>query len=85
MSVSESFEQSFQYYLENEKQLLAEYKNQVIAIHLDKVLGVYKSKMDAYLKVPTEYNIESGSFVIKNCSEKEERYVRVYHSNSDLG
>ena len=78
MTIQEAFERSFQYYLENEDYFKLKYKNKVIAIYVDRVLGVYKNKLDAYLKVPKEHGIENGSFVITNPSEDKNR--RVYSS-----
>jgi len=84
MTARESFEKSFQYFLDHEDQLITTYRDKVIAIYLNKVLGVYESTADAYFNVPKEKGIEPGSFVIKNCSANDPYYVRVFHANSDL-
>lgn len=85
MTIQESFEQSFRYSLDHEDELMLKYKNKVVAIYLNRVLGVYESTLDAYLNVPKQHGVEPGSFIIKTCSPQEPRYVKLYHSNSDLG
>ena len=81
MTNSEAFDQSFVHFEENRDAILQAYKGKIIAIYLDKILGVYQTKMDAFKKVPKEHNIPSGAFLIKDCSENSELHVRVYNYN----
>ncbi|MEX1000710.1 MAG: hypothetical protein WDZ35_01200 [Crocinitomicaceae bacterium] len=81
MTNSESFEKSFQYYLDHKEELLDKYRGKVIAIYENKILGAFKSKKDAYLKVPEQHNVEIGSFLIKMCEDQDDESNRVYHSN----
>jgi hypothetical protein len=79
-NTTESFDKSFQYFLDHEAELTAQYKNRVIVIYIDRVLGVYTSLKDAYLKAPKEHGIAPGSFIIQNLSEKSNS-SRMYQSN----
>lgn len=81
MTVSELFDRSFTFFSENSERITRQYKGKIIAIYCDQILGTYKSKMEAFHKVPKDHNIPSGSFLIKDCSENSERYVRVYNSS----
>jgi hypothetical protein len=79
-NTTESFDKSFQYFLDHEAELTAKYKNRVIVIYIDKVLGVYTTVKDAYLKAPKEYGIVPGTFIIQNLSESANS-ARMYQSN----
>ena len=85
MSASESFELSFSFFEKNRESILKEYKGKIIAIYIDKVLGTYESKTSALLSVPDQFQIEAGSFIIKDCSEDNSKTVRVYQSNVNFG
>ena len=80
MSGQEMFNESFEYFERNRKQLTAKYKDKIIAVYVDRVLGEYDSKSQAYAKVPSQHNIDPGTFVIKDCSEKANKGIRVYQS-----
>lgn len=85
MNIDESFEKSYSYYTEHEDQLLKEYRGKIIAIYIDKVLGVFSSKKEAYLEVPKKFNIKVGSFLIKECEGSSAGSKQVFHSNVVFG
>jgi hypothetical protein len=80
MPTTESFEQSYQYFLANEAEITSTYKDKVIVIYIDKILGEYSSVREAYFSAPKDHNIALGSFIIKNLTA-EGRAVRIYQSN----
>lgn len=80
-TISEKFEISYNFFLNNRQNLLERYKGKVIAVYLDKVLGVFQNKKEALLSVPEKYNIPEGSFVIEEMKEEEPNPVRIFQTN----
>ena len=77
-NTTESFEQSWQYFQAHEAELILKYRNKVIVIYIDKVLGVYSSMREAYFNAPKNHNIVPGSFIITELSKSANaprRYV----------
>ena len=83
MSAAESFEKSFEFFSKNKESIYKEYKNKVVVVYIDGVLGEYPSKHDAYLNAPKDHDVEPGSFVIQDCSQTMQT-PRVYHSRVEF-
>ena len=66
MTIAEAFDKSFVHFEENRTSILQEYKGKIIAIYLNRILGVYQSKMDAFKRVPKEHDVPNGAFLIKD-------------------
>jgi hypothetical protein len=65
-------ENEFKYYLERQDDLVKEYNGRIIVIVNGKVVGVYGSKIDAYLDSVKEYN--PGTFLIIECTPGADSY-----------
>lgn len=77
----ELFEQSLNYFQSHESEILKKYHGKIVAIYIDRVLGVYDSKTAALLNVPSDFSIEAGSFIIKDFSTEQNHTARIYQSN----
>lgn len=73
-----SLEKEFQYYLKNQERLLQKYKNKVIVIKDDQVLGAYDSDLEAINA--TKVNYEPGTFLVQLCTPGKENYTQTFHS-----
>lgn len=71
-------EKEFQYYLENQKELVKLYINKFIVIKNNEVIGVYDSHSEAY-NASLESN-ELGTFLIQHCLPGELGYAQTFHS-----
>lgn len=71
-------EKEFQYYLENQKELVNEYDGKYIVIIGHDVVGVYDSEQEAYFDSETKY--KSGTFLVQFCEAGESSYTQTFHS-----
>jgi hypothetical protein len=70
--------QEFQYYLDNQKELVEKYRGKFIVIKDKQVIGVYPTEIDAYTNsVKTN---ELGTFLIQECQPGEESYTQTFRS-----
>jgi UDP-N-acetylglucosamine 2-epimerase len=71
-------EKEFQYYLDNQQELVKKYNGKVIVIIGNEVVGVYKNELDALKESQKEY--EQGTFLIQKCTPGNEAYTQTFHS-----
>ena len=71
-------EKEFQYYLDNQKELVKRYNGKFIVIKNDSVIGAYNSHSEAYNE--TLKKEELGTFLIQHCLPGNEAYSRTFHS-----
>ena len=71
-------EKEFEYYLENQKELIRKYSGKVIVIKNEKVIGEYNSEVIALMETKKEH--ELGTFLIQKCSPGNVDYTETYHS-----
>lgn len=71
-------EKEFKYYLDNQEELLKEYKGHYIVIKGEEVLGAFTNELDA-LSV-TRKDHELGTFLIQKVSPGNEDYTETYHT-----
>lgn len=76
--MDKKLEKEFNYYLENQDELVKKYNGKFIAIKDCKVIGVYDSELEA-IKQTTE-NQELGTFLIQKCEPGSESYTQTYNS-----
>jgi len=70
----------FQFYLDNQNELLKQYKGSFVVIVGDKVVGAYRSFKDAVLRSAKKYAL--GTFLVQECTEGDEAYTdHFYNSN----
>jgi hypothetical protein len=71
-------DKEFQYYLDNQSDLVKQYDNNYIVIVGDKVVGNYDSIEKAYLESGKKYPL--GTFLIQKCSPGDKDYTVTFHS-----
>jgi hypothetical protein len=71
-------EKEFQYYLQHQAELVAQYNGKFIVIKNQTVLGAYDSELKALTE--TQKAHELGTFLIQKCEPGEESYTQTYHS-----
>ena len=78
MSAKHNLEKEFQFYLENQEDLVKKYNGRYIVIRDQKVVGDYVSPSQAYEQSKTKY--ELGTFLIQFCTPGTNSYKQTYHS-----
>ena len=71
-------EKEFQYYLDNQEDLLKKYKGKFIVIKDNEVIGDYDSQIAALSE--TRKSHEVGTFLIQRCTPGVDDYTETYHS-----
>lgn len=71
-------EKEFQYYLDNQDDLVIKYSNKFIVIKDHAVIGVYDSELVAFLETSKKH--EQGTFLIQYCVPGDESYTQSFHS-----
>jgi hypothetical protein len=71
-------EEEFQYYKDNQDELLKKYKGRFIAIVGKEVVGDYDTFEEAVDQTIQVY--ELGKFLIQECTEGEESYTQTFQS-----
>lgn len=76
-------EKEFQYYLDHQTDLLAQYEGQYVVIMNDAVVGSYATREDAYYSSIQKYT--PGTFMIQLCTPGDSAYtVRYYNRVSPV-
>lgn len=68
----------FEYYLENQQELVRQYNGKYIVIIGETVVGSYEKQDQALFETQKEY--ELGTFLIQKCSIGSEDYTQTFHS-----
>ena len=76
--MSKPFEKEFNYYLENQEELVKKYNGKVIVIKDGVVLGAYDSDLEAI--DATKINHTPGTFLMQLCAPGKESYTQTFHS-----
>ncbi|WP_264523114.1 hypothetical protein [Flavobacterium sp. N502536] len=71
-------EKEFQYYLDNQDELLKKYAGKIIVIIGEDIIGEYDTEVQAL--VETRKSHEIGTFLIQKCSPGNNDYTETYHS-----
>lgn len=72
--------EEFQFYLDNQSDLLKQYKGKFVVIVGQSVVGAYRSFKDAVLRSAKKYTL--GTFLVQECTEGDEAYTdHFYNSN----
>jgi hypothetical protein len=74
----EALEREFEYYLENQSRLVEKYRDKVIVIKNQSVIGVFDSELEAIRRTSEEH--ELGTFLVQRCEPGAESYTLTYHS-----
>lgn len=70
----------FQYYLDHQAELAAQYEGKVIVIKDHRVIGVYSSEIEAIRQTTKEHAL--GTFLVQPCSSDPESTLQTYRSRS---
>ncbi len=73
-------EQEFQFYLDNQDELVKEYDGKFIVIKDGKVLRAYDDELTAVTE--TEKSHELGTFLVQKVSEGESEYTQTFQSRA---
>jgi hypothetical protein len=71
-------EKEFQYYLDNQADLVKQFNGKYLVIKNEKVIGVYDSEETAFFE--TEKNEEAGTFLIQYCDAGAGSYTQTFHT-----
>jgi len=73
----------FEFYLKNQKKLVAKYKGKYVVIKGEEVLGAYDSEIEAVDK--TSETEELGTFLVQHCELGDSSISQTFHSRVVLG
>lgn len=68
----------FEYYLAHQKELIAKYPGQYVAIKGREVLGAYPTELGAIRETSKTHQL--GTFLVQKCEPGDENYTRSFHS-----
>ena len=68
----------FQYYLDNQDELVKKYNHKFLVIKNCEVIGDYNTYEEALFETSKEH--ELGTFLIQECTEGDSAYTQMFHS-----
>jgi len=71
-------EKEYAFYQKNQQKLLKKYKDKVLVIKGEEVVGVYDNEATAYEVSISRYNL--GTFLIQKCIEDKKEAAQTFHS-----
>jgi len=71
-------EKEFNYYLENQDDLVSKYNGKYLVIKNCKIIGVFDSEPEAFLDAQAKHPL--GSFLVQKCEPGTESYSQTFHS-----
>lgn len=76
--MSKRLEKEFDYYLNNQDELVNKYNQKFIVIKNCKVIGVYDTELEAINTIKKDH--ELGTFLVQKCEPGSENFTQKYHS-----
>lgn len=73
-------ENEFEYYLENQEELVRKYNGKILVIKDRSVVGVYDSEPEAIEAATKLY--ELGTFLVQKCEPGQESVTQTFHSRA---
>ncbi|HUT87417.1 MAG TPA: hypothetical protein VMX15_04970 [Candidatus Heimdallarchaeota archaeon] len=73
-------EKEFEFYLENQEQLVKEYEGKVLVIKNCAVIGVYDSEQEALAETTKDH--ELGTFLVQRCEQGVDSVTQTFHSRA---
>lgn len=70
-------DKEYQYYKNNLKEFLKQYKNKVLVIKDEALVGIYDDEESAYKDSVSKFKL--GTFIIQRCIPEEET-IQTFHS-----
>ena len=77
-AMAKGLEKEFQYYLDNQEDLVKQYNGKFIVIKNFKVIGAYNTELEAIQETTKEH--ELGTFLVQKCEPGSDSYTQTYHS-----
>ncbi len=68
----------FQYYIDNQQDLVKKYDGKFLVIKGQQVIGVYNSEIEAIEETSKSHDL--GTFLVQKCEPGRESYTQNYHS-----
>ncbi len=75
-----TLEKEFQYYLDNQAELVKKYNGKFIVIKDCIVIGTYDSEIQAIKQTSSQHPL--GTFLVQKCEPGAESYTQTYHSRA---
>lgn len=76
--MDDSLKNEFEFYKENQKQLVEKYEGRFLVIKDKKVINDFDTEIEAYTFGEKEYGL--GSFLIQKVEEGEDSYSQTFYS-----
>ena len=70
--------EEFDFYLQNQNELVKKYNNKFIVIKIKNVIGFYDTQEQAYNETKKQH--ELGTFLIQFCTPGQTAYTQTFHS-----
>lgn len=80
MAENESLDRSFEFYLENQADLVEQYNGKFIVIKDAKVVGVFDDEITAVTE--SEEKFPQGSFLVQHVTHGKDEYTEIFHSRA---
>ena len=75
---SNNLEREFNYFRENQEELVGKYEGKFLVIKDQKVQGIYDSEIEAYTKAKEKF--ELGTFLIQQSLSGDKSIIQTFHS-----
>lgn len=76
-------EREFNYYKNNQAELVQRYNGKFIAIVGEEVVGAFDTELKAYLEMKKKY--PPGKFLIQHCLPGKDSYTQTFYSRVAFG
>lgn len=73
-----TLQEMFQFYLDNQNELVKQYDGKYLVIKDNAVVGVYNTEAEAYFESEEKYGL--GNFLIQLCTEGNDAYTQTFSS-----
>ena len=73
-----TLEREFEFYLDRQAELVAQYEGKYVVIRECQVLGAYDDEMEAIERTTQRFPL--GSFLVQKCEPGTENYTHIFHS-----
>lgn len=67
------FDRELQFFIRNQDSLVASYRDKILVLRGEEVVGVYENALDAYVDATEKYL--PGTFMIQPCAEGSDAYT----------
>ncbi|MFO8011624.1 MAG: DUF5678 domain-containing protein [Dehalococcoidia bacterium] len=76
--MDQDLKKEFKYFLDNQDELVNEYRGKYIVIKNQQVIGAYDSEVEAVEETSKEH--EMGTFLVQKCEPGSDVFTATYHS-----